>query len=150
MYAHSLDILKEENHQEALVAIRRLLGIVRCTRGELGGETSAVKLIQTVEEKFKAQMEPHKEREGFNAENTRDFLTIIKWNVEAATSRLILGLTGVVEKAPDRALRCHSIRRATLDDLQDLALVCMGGFSYSPVFNMQRPNYAEFPGHTLC
>jgi len=41
------------------------------------------------------------------------------------------------------------VRLATLDDLQDLPLVCMVGFSHSPVFKMQRPYYPKYPGHTL-
>lgn len=42
-----------------------------------------------------------------------------------------------------------NIRLATLNDLSRIATVAAAGFFWSPVFQFQRPYYAEFPEDTL-
>ena len=70
-------------------------------------------------------MELYKDRENFNTKNTKNFLTIIKQNLEAAISKLILELNNFIIKLPKR------VRLTILDNLQDLPLIYITGFLHS-------------------
>ncbi|OCL09024.1 hypothetical protein AOQ84DRAFT_29655 [Glonium stellatum] len=135
MYDLSIEILSKKNTQEAQRLSGSLLDLIRRTRGEIGGGVPPP-LMQAIAESLKAHIDVFKE--SYDPEDAGKFLGWME-------SFLMSAIAG----APERTLYSGGVRPATLDDLQDMPLLCMGGFSDSPVFQLQRPNYAKSPGLTL-
>jgi hypothetical protein len=149
MYDLAIEILNETKQEEALALTTNLLNLVQHTLATYEtpsldllpitpvacNENLPKELIRTAAEKFEKML---KDKQSFNAKNVREVLE--------AAKRMI----SVIGDAPRGALYSDTLRRATLDDLADLALVCMTGLSHSPVFKLQRPNYSQYPGDTLA